>query len=556
MAYDLRDVNVPRLVGRPLVALAKAVENPATRHLLAKRMLADLGIERVREMTFDEVPTMYPFVEPESRRGRPTKLETIAKHEVERPGFRFRTAAEYAQAYRNGESSPVDVARRVLAAMRTLDKADPPLRAIIAVDEAEIMQAAHDSADRIAAGNALGPLDGVPIAVKDELDQFGYPTTVGTAFIGKHPAQKDATVVARLRAAGALLIGKANMHEIGIGVTGFNPHHGPARNPYDPGHYTGGSSSGSAAAVAAGLCPIAVGADGGGSIRIPASLCGVFGLKATFGRVPETGAYPLCWSVAHVGPIAATATDLALGYAVMAGADPDDRFSTAAPPVSMTGWTKADLKGIRIGIYKPWFEHAGSDIVGACHESLARLQERGAKVVEIDIPDLESLRVGHLITIVSEMAQSMNALYEEHRTDFGLDVRVNLALGRTLTGRDYVQAQRIRTHAMDVFGKVFRDVHMIATPTSGCTAPSLENDVLSHGESDLTTLGSIIRFAAPGNFVGMPGVSIPVGYDREGLPIGLQLMGRHWSEALLLRAACILESEIERRGPSVYVDLL
>jgi Asp-tRNA(Asn)/Glu-tRNA(Gln) amidotransferase A subunit family amidase len=230
------------------------------------------------------------------------------------PGYRFETVADFARAYRGGQLSPVDVARRLADACSSLDERDPAMQLLIAQDADDLMAQAEASAARFAAGEPLGVFDGVPVAVKDELDQVPYPTTVGTAFLGRESADEDATVAARFRAQGALLFGKTAMHEIGIGVTGLNPHHGTPRNPYDPGHFTGGSSSGPAAVVAAGLCPVAIGADGGGSIRTPAALCGISGLKATYGRISEHGAYPLCWSVGHVGPLAATVLDTALAY--------------------------------------------------------------------------------------------------------------------------------------------------------------------------------------------------------------------------------------------------
>lgn len=208
------------------------------------------------------------------------------------------------------------------------------------------------------------------------------------SFLGTSKAKEDAEPVARLRRAGALLIGKANMHEIGMGVTGLNPHHGPARNPYLPNRATGGSSSGSAAAVAAGLCPIAVGADGGGSIRIPASLCGVVGLKPTFSRVSEHGAAPLCWSLAHVGPIAVSARDAALALSVMAGADPKDPHTLGQPPLDFAELERGDLSGLRIGVYWPWFEDAEADVVRLGKQLLETLVEAGAELREIEIGDL------------------------------------------------------------------------------------------------------------------------------------------------------------------------
>jgi Asp-tRNA(Asn)/Glu-tRNA(Gln) amidotransferase A subunit family amidase len=186
-------------------------------------------------------------------------------------------------------------------------------------------------------------LDGVPVPVKDEVEMLPFGTTVGTRFLGKTPAKQDSTVVARMRATGALMVGKCNMHEIGIGVTGLNPHHGTVRNPYNINHHTGGSSSGPAAAVAAGFGPVAIGADGGGSIRLPSGFCGVVGLKTTYSRVSEFGAAPLCWSVAHLGPIAGTARVVAMGFAILAGADHNDPHTHNQPEISMDGFSQLDL---------------------------------------------------------------------------------------------------------------------------------------------------------------------------------------------------------------------
>ncbi len=213
----------------------------------------------------------------------------------------------------------------------------------------------------------------------------------------------DATVVARLRAAGALLIGKANMHEIGINPNGANAHYGAARNPYDTARDPGGSSSGPAAAVAAGLCPIAIGADGGGSIRIPASLCGLVGLKPTFGRVSEAGAAPLCWSVAHIGPLGATVEDVALAYGLIAGPDTRDPNSQRQPAVGLAGWNdRLTWHGLTVGVYRPWFRHAAPAVVAANEAMLAQFERAGAQVREIVVPELDAMRLAHIIIILSE----------------------------------------------------------------------------------------------------------------------------------------------------------
>jgi len=412
------------------------------------------------------------------------------------------------------------------------------------------------SAARWKSGQPLSVFDGVPVPVKDELDQAGYPTTVGTKFLGTQPATEDATVVARLRAAGALLVGKTNMHEIGMGVTGLNPNHGSARNPYDPTRATGGSSSGSAAAVAAGFGPMAVGADGGGSIRIPASLCGLVGLKATYGRVSEHGAAPLCWSVAHVGPIAATARDAALGYALMAGADPKDANTLGQPAVHLKDFESPSLAGVRLGVYRPWFEDARGEVVGACRTLLEGLVERGAQLVELEVPELGLLRTVHLVTIVSEMASSHLAYFERHASEYGLDTRLNLSLARQFQAFDYIHAQRLRVRLHRHFAQALSQCDVLMTPTTGCTAPVLALDALSTGESNLPLFYEIMRFAPAANLTGFPAVSMPAGYDGQGLPVGLQAMGRPWEEHLLLQMARVAEELVPRQRPAVYRSLV
>jgi Asp-tRNA(Asn)/Glu-tRNA(Gln) amidotransferase A subunit family amidase len=317
--YDLKSIKMPYLSGGLLRLFASLLEGPLS-GLLIPNLLQSAGINWLRKQVINESPTHHPI----HFSGAPaTQNSAVPENELPRAavtnsrGFHFATVFDYAQAYRNGETTPEEVAKKIMDAIDSSNAANPPLRAVVTTSRAEVMQQARAATERIKLGKPLSIFDGVPVAVKDELDMTPYPTTVGTSFLGKAPATEDATAVARMRAAGALLVGKTNMHEIGINVTGLNPNLGTARNPYNTGHFTGGSSSGSAAAVAAGLAPVALGADGGGSIRIPASFCGVFGLKATFGRVSEFGAAPLCWSVAHVGPLAGTATVMALAFAII-----------------------------------------------------------------------------------------------------------------------------------------------------------------------------------------------------------------------------------------------
>jgi Asp-tRNA(Asn)/Glu-tRNA(Gln) amidotransferase A subunit family amidase len=358
-----------------------------------------------------------------------------------------------------------------------------------------------------------------------------------------------------LRHAGALLIGKTNMHEIGILPNSLNAHYGPARNPYALAHEAGGSSSGSAAAVAAGLCPAAIGADGGGSIRIPAAYCGLVGLKPTFGRVSEFGAVPLAPSVAHLGPIAATAEDAALLYTAISGPDPQDSNTQRQPPVQVDG-RNGCLRGVRIGIYREWFCDAASEIVAPCEQLLKLFVRAGAELADVVIPDLRLIAIAHGLTIHKEMAANMERYDREHRRDFSLMTRLMLANVRAVPASDYVQAQRIRTRAMDHFRSALARADVVATPTTPSTAPEITKYGLLDSEANIGQVMETMRFVNPANLTGLPAISILAGYDGRGLPIGLQLIGRPWDESTLLRLAYAAESDTPKRRPLVYFDLM
>ncbi len=557
MTYDITPVKAPRATGSMLRLLCRLAENRVTGPLLSRPLLTSVGVADMRLTHATEPQWTWARLRNETRAGAAPSIPAPNSPEAVPPaGFPFATVADYAAAYRQEHTTPEDVAERFLVASRTADDATPALRAFIAIYRDDLTKQAAESAARHRDGRPLGPLDGVPVAVKDELDQTPYPTTVGTKFLGKTPAVLDATVVARLRAAGALLVGKTNMHEFGMGVTGLNPHHGSARNPYNPLHATGGSSSGSAAAVGSGLCPVAIGADGGGSVRIPSSFCGVVGLKPTFGRVSEHGAAPVCWSLAHIGPIGASAADVATAYLAIAGPDASDQNSLGHPDVAGLQVGNGRLDGVRLGVFTPWFDDADPQVAAACHKVVEKLTAAGAIVTEITIPELSLVRSVHLVTIVSEMATAHQEYYRAHRKDYGLDVRMNLALARRLTGRDYVHAQRLRTRLNGYFFDALADVDAIVTPTTGCTAPPLPEDALTTGDSNLTLATRIMLYAQAGNLTGLPAISFPAGYDDTGLPIGFQAMGRPWREDLLLKLAAVAEQSVARKKPQVHFELL
>ena len=556
--YNLSSLKLPTLRGRTLRLFASALDSPLQGAMVGQ-LLKQGGVTALRDKHYGDVPTFYPLAIEEAAAQRDTPpldwpaLQTALLRQTNREPFA--NVTDYARAYRDGVTTPEAVAEAALAAVADADDDPRPLRAFRAMDRADVMRQARAAAERHRAGRPLSLLDGVPVAVKDEVDQIPYGTTVGTSFLGQSPATEDATVVARLRAAGALLMGKTNMHEIGINPDGFNEHYGIVRNPYSLQCHAGGSSNGSAAAVAAGLCPVAIGADGGGSIRIPAALTGLVGLKATFGRVSEHGAAPLTWSMGHLGPIGATVADVALVYAGIAGPDPLDPNSLHQPPVTLDGWDQPDLRGLRLGIYRPWFDHAEACIVEDCQAMVDRLVEMGATVHDIEIPELDEMRVAQVVTILAEMAANM-AAHEAHWKELSPSTRVNLSLGRAATAGDYLQAQRVRTRAINHFRRAFNACDVILTPATAVTAPVVPDNCEADGWSDLSTVTELMRFAMPANLTGLPAIAFPVGYDPRGLPTGMQAMGRPWAEHTLLRVASAAELVLARRRPPTYYTLL
>ncbi len=551
-SYNLESLKLPKLTGSMLSIFANLIETPFGKLLLLNSLLDNGGIPKLRALNVDEMPTFYPLVKPTAENEHIVGMNVPTTSEWNLP---YPTALDYSIKYQNGETTPIEVAEQVLRNIKSSEQGEQPLRIFIALNRDDLFSQADAANQRIKEGRRLSPLDGVPVAMKDEIDMLPYPTTVGTSFLGKEPAIEDSTVAARLRAAGALLVGKTNMHEIGIAPNGMNVHHGTVRNPFDRTCDTGGSSSGSAVAVSAGIVPLAIGADGGGSIRIPATLCGVVGLKPTFGRVSEFGAAPLCWSVAHLGPLAASVYDAALVYSIIAGPDPRDPNSLVQPSVTLKGWNIPDLSGLRFGIYPEWNEHADPDVVLVFKEMLSKLEQRGATFVEIEIPELDEIRISHAITILSEMAMCMR-VYKPQRKEMAEAVRLSLVLGEEMSSNDYLQAQRYRTRALASFERIFTEVDVILSPGTAKPAQAFPLANPTQGWSDLSIDTEYMRYVYTGNLTGLPAISFPAGYDSRGLPVGMQAMSKHWQEHLLLRVAYNAEQELERRAPANFYPSL
>ena len=452
----------------------------------------------------------------------------------------FRSVAELAAAYRDRRTTARRVADGALAAAAALDRRDPPMRLFIALDGADV-RAQADAADaRFAAGRPLSLLDGIPVAIKDELDVRGYGTTCGTSFLGKTPATSDALTVSRLRAAGAVIFGKTNMHEFGVAPNGLNVHHGTARNPYDPAYDTGGSSSGSAAAVAAGIVPLALGNDGGGSVRIPGALCGVPSLKATYERISTEGVAVLCWSLEHTGPIGATVDDVRLAFGALTG-EPAELPALPSP--------------LRLGVCDVWWREAAPEIRAAADAAIDRLIANGATRVSIELPHIEySVPVG-AATFIGEGAAAV-ADYLRDNQPMAPSVRVGFEIARSMSAATFLRAQRVRTLIARDFDHAFARCDLLVTPTTALAAQPYAADAYSDGEIDEVKISKMVHFTFALNLTGHPAAQVPCGYDAHGLPIGLQLIGPHGADLLTLAAAAAVERATPRRLPQVWHDLL
>ena len=581
--YDLRPVRSARIAGRTLKFLALAIRVPLLKGLIGRVILWQLGVFRFRRHSPSGEAVMHPvhpnqrqltkkesrislqhfFQSAKDKHSPRTKLALQKKEQGKKSKSqkssemgKVEGVFDFHNAYLQGFTTPLQVAQRFLDVIRSMEESAVPLKPMMMWDAKDILHQAELSTKRFEQGKPFGILDGVPVAIKDELDLLPYKTMAGTRFYSQSAPHQDATAAARLRRAGALMVGKSSMHELGMGVTGMNTTCGTARNPHHLDHYPGGSSSGSAVAVASGICPLALGLDGGGSIRIPASLSGVVGLKTTWGRVSRSGTTPLSWSVSTVGPIGATVQDTAVGYAMIAGPDENDAWSMNQPEVHLKGVFDSNLEGIRLGWFPDWLHHSKPEVANAVKKTFDYLKEAGATIHEISIPGLDAAHLSLLISIVSEMRSSLHVFSERWNSPLCLENFINLRVAKLLRAEDYLRAQRIRAEAMKNFSQVFQNVDALITPSTACTAPEIAVDGQNAGESDMAKTNELMRFITPANLTGLPAISMPVGYDGRGLPIGLQFMGDAWQEALLLRLAYVLEQSIERKMPMLHYSLL
>jgi aspartyl-tRNA(Asn)/glutamyl-tRNA(Gln) amidotransferase subunit A len=445
------------------------------------------------------------------------------------------TISDALESMGRGTFTPQDLAE---ACFDQINRLNPTLNAYITVippqDALEAQQPPINTASLYRA------LRGIPIAVKDLFDVAGIRTTAGSKFFANHTADQDAFVVEKLRQSGALINGKTNTHEIALGITGNNPHYGTARNPWNTERIPGGSSSGSTIAVATGMALGALGTDTGGSIRIPASLCGIVGFKPTRGRVSTRGVFPLSWNLDHVGPLTKCVKDAAIILEVISIYDPIDPSSIKMLAGDYLGHLMDDMEGRRIAIGSGDFiETADPEVLNAVREAAKVFEGMGCKVEKVNVDWMHDAALANKTITQADGAAVHRDRLTEHPELFGDDIRRRLEDGAKTTSTEYILARRTQAEVRKRCELFFESYDLLITPTTPIAAPTIA------GHDAVEQAGRLTRFTAPFNLTGLPALSLPCGFTREGLPIGLQIISRAWADAKALNAGYAYEQATE-----------
>jgi aspartyl-tRNA(Asn)/glutamyl-tRNA(Gln) amidotransferase subunit A len=462
----------------------------------------------------------------------------------------YASAGTLSRLVQSKEVSPVDI---IDAHLARIEATEPMLNSFITLLPEEARAAARRAEREIQSGNYKGPLHGIPVALKDLFNTGGVRTTSGSRIFDNFIPERDCTVAARFHQAGAILLGKLNMHQFAYGPTGENPDYGHMHNPWNLDLITGGSSGGSGSAAAAGQCTITTGSDTGGSIRIPAALCGIVGLKPTYGLVSRYGLTPLSWSLDHPGPMVRTVEDAALSMNAIAGYDPNDVASARVEIPDYTTALTGDVRGLRIGVVKEYFEAPlDPEVARSVRDAIGVLESLGAVVTEVSFPMFNDSQAISGAILMSEAAAYHRDLLASDGEKLYPPVRVRLEAGLFVSAADYLRAQQARSLLDRQARELLEHVDLLAGPTEPVTAPLLLAERVQAGEREVGTTGALTQYTRPYNLTGFPAISAPCGFSEAGLPMALQLAGRPFDELTVLRAAHAYEQATEwhsRRPP-------
>ncbi len=462
------------------------------------------------------------------------------------------TLAEAASLVKSGDVSPVEL---VNASLERIEAVNDDLAAFISVFSKEARQVAKAAEMMALAGHDLGPLHGIPVALKDNIAVRGLRTTAGSKVLADWLPDHDATVAIRLRQAGAILVGKTNMHEFAWGGTSDNPHYGTVRNPWNTERFPAGSSGGSGASVAARACYGAIGTDTGGSIRLPSAINGIVGIRPTYGRVSNHGIIPLAWSMDTAGPMTRTVEDCALMFGTLAGHDPKDPTSARIPVPDYGADLRLGVAGLRIGVVPGYFfHHLQPPVLTAVTQAIDTLVAQGAQVTEVDIRHIHGNISAQLTIESAEPSTYHQRWLRERPDDYGEDVRGLLEIGEMLLATHYLQAQRYRSLLRSEFMNAFRRVDVFICPTLPFTATRIgEMKVVIENGVEEDMLSAIMQFTGVPSLTGLPALNVPCGFDPDGMPIGMQIIGRPFDEATLFRAGAAFQeaTDFHRRQPDL-----
>jgi len=459
------------------------------------------------------------------------------------PNLAFATIEDLAPLLAKKKLSPIELLEHFLA---RIEKLNPRFNAFITITAEQALTDARTAERELARGKRRGPLHGIPIALKDNIWTKGIRTTMGSAILRTFVPDEDATIVRKLRKAGAVIIGKTNLHEFAYGATNENPHYGPTHNPWAHERITGGSSGGSTAAVCTGLCVAAIGTDTGGSIRLPAALCGIVGLKPTFGRVSVHGVFPLAPTLDHVGPLTRSVADAAIVLGTLAGRDPLDLTTAAKPTEDFLQGSKPKRRKIRLGIPKEhMWERIHPDVQRLVEKAAASLVRSGGAIEQVSLPTLPAaVDAANMMSIAEATAVHEQAgYYPSHAAEYGEDVSKRLGMGGDIRAVEYLKGRTTLRQARTEFAAALEQVDAIVAPTVAITAQKIGTETVRIGGTDEPMRAALLRLTRPGNLTGLPNVTVPCGFTPEGLPVGMQLIGPAFAESDLLAIARLYEQE-------------
>jgi len=533
------------------------------RNILVGGMIRQAGFHLLNNYVLPEKPTFKPYVQGSKDLYEKDMITDDdlwklieSSDDSDDTGFQFTSISSIINGYRAEKFTPIEVVNKVISALKEMDTQQ--MKAIIEYNEPLIIKAALESSERWKNGKPLSVFDGVPVAFKDQYFVDGHHCRNGTPsilFDEIKTLADEGGMIKRLREGGAILIGVTNLHQCGISVFGINPsrYHGTSLNPYDTDFSAGGSSGGSAAAIAAGLCPIALGTDAGGSIRSPAGACGVVGLKATFDRFPVEGGMINSTTVGHTGPLCSSVRDAAIAYGYLADRQPKEM---KIPPVALKKFGDDKHNKLKIGVDWDWINCAEEEIKEKMFEALKLIeQELDVQIVNIHFPEKEESYRGYICTTLNEFAFNNEMLRNQSEEELNLDTLMTFMVGEDLTCSHYLQAAKQRTRCINAFKYLFTKVDVICLPGFSMFQPKLDDSMKKYGYVDAKRVSEVVKLSALGNYTGVPALTLPIGYASNNLPISLQVIAPWWREDLLLGASLQIEQLFKKKRPSCYFDI-